>query len=109
MKKIYALLTLVGIALPFSQFITWLIKYGFNLVIFFQHIITNPLATFAWLDVIVTVVVIIFLIIQEGKKLKIKNLWIPIVASFIGGASVGLPLFLYMRQAYIENLDLKSL
>lgn len=104
MKTIYGLLTLIGIALPFSQFISWLIEYGLNVTLFFQHIIANPLATFAWLDVVITVIVIVFLVINEGKNLKMKRLWIPIVASFIGGASVGLPLFLYMRQSHIEKL-----
>ncbi len=45
------------------------------------------------------------MILNEGKKLKIKRLWIPIVASFIGGASVGLPLFLYMKQCHLDATD----
>lgn len=69
---------------------------------FFRQIIESPLATFAWLDVVVTVIVIVLMILNEGKKLKIKRLWIPIVASFIGGASVGLPLFLYMKQCHLD-------
>ena len=47
------------------------------------------------------------MVVNEGKKLKIKRLWIPIVASFLGGAAVGLPLFLYMKQCYIDNNDLR--
>ena len=30
MKTIYALLTLIGVALPFSQFARWLIEHGFQ-------------------------------------------------------------------------------
>lgn len=105
MKKIYALLTLIGLVLPFSQFITWLVEYGFNFSLFFQHIIENPLAAFAWLDVIVTVVVIVFMVINDGKNQKMKRLWIPIITSFIGGASVGLPLFLYMKECHLEKKD----
>ena len=107
MKTIYALLTLIGAALPFSQFILWLTEYGFNFTLFFQQIIENPLAIFAWLDVIVTVIVIVLMVMNEGKNLKMKRLWIPIVASFIGGASVGLPLFLYMKQSHLEKFELK--
>ncbi|VXA83831.1 conserved hypothetical protein [Acinetobacter sp. 8I-beige] len=74
---------------------------------FFRQIIESPLATFAWLDVVVTVIVIVLMVVNEGKKLKIKRLWIPIVASFLGGAAVGLPLFLYMKQCYIDNNNLR--
>lgn len=107
MKTIYALLTLIGIALPFSQFIRWLAEYGFNFSLFFRQIIESPLASFAWLDVVVTVIVIVVMIVNQGKIYKIKRLWIPILASFIGGASVGLPLFLYMQQCHLEKLNLK--
>jgi len=108
MKRIYALLTLIGIALPFSQFTLWLVEYGFDVALFLQQIIENPLAAFAWLDVVVTVIVIVFMVFNEGKQLRMKKIWIPIVASFIGGASVGLPLFLYMKQCQLENVNLKT-
>ena len=107
MKTIYAFLTLIGAALPFSQFILWLTKYGLNFSLFFRQITENPLAAFAWLDVVVTVIVIVFMVMNEGKNLKMKRLWIPIAASFMGGASVGLPLFLYMKQCHLEKFDLK--
>lgn len=103
MKTIYLLLTLLGIVLPFSQFIPWLVENGFHFPLLLQQIVENPLAVFAWLDVIVTVIVIVFMVVSEGKKLKMKKIWIPITASFIGGASVGLPLFLYMKQCHLEN------
>ncbi|WOE32283.1 MULTISPECIES: DUF2834 domain-containing protein [unclassified Acinetobacter] len=50
-----------------------------------------------------TVFVIILMAINENKELKIKKIWIPIIASLLGGASVGLPLFLYMKQCHIDN------
>lgn len=108
-RTIYALLTIIGIVLPFSQFIPWLLKYGLNLSLFFQSIIQSPLATFAWLDVSVTVAVIVFLVIHDGKNLKMTKLWIPVTASLIGGASVGLPLFLYMRQSHLDKLEYANL
>ncbi|WP_421772816.1 hypothetical protein [Elizabethkingia meningoseptica] len=33
----------------------WLHEHGFNFTLFFRQIIENPLAAFAWLDVVVTV------------------------------------------------------
>jgi len=43
------------------------------------------------------------MVMNEGKTLKMKRLWIPIAASFMGGTSVGLPLFLYMKQCHLEK------
>jgi hypothetical protein len=103
MKTIYALLTIAGIALPFSQFIPWLAEHGLDIGLFFQQIIDSPLSAFAWLDVVVTVVVIVVMVVNDGKALGMKRLWLPVVASFAGGASVGLPLFLYMKQCHIEQ------
>lgn len=108
MKTIYALLTIAGIALPFSQFIPWLSENGLDIGLFFQQIIESPLSAFAWLDVVVTVVVIVFMVMNDGKQLNMKRLWLPVVASFAGGASVGLPLFLYMKQCHLEKNDLKN-
>lgn len=108
MRKIYVVLTIVGIILPFSQFIRWLIEYGITIELFIKQILENPVAAFAWLDVVVTVIVITFMIINEGKKLKMTSLWIPIAASFIGGALVGLPLFLYMRQHHLDKIQKTS-
>lgn len=82
-----------------------MIEHGFNFTFFCRQIIESPLAAFAWLDVVVTVIVTVLMVVNEGKKLRIKRLWIPIVASFIGGAAVGLPLYLYMKQCHIDNND----
>jgi hypothetical protein len=105
-KKIYALMTLIGIVLPFSQFIVWINQHGLNFKLFFRQIIENPIAAFAWLDVVITVMVIIFMVINDGNKHKMKRLWVPILASLMGGASVGLPLFLYMKQCHLEQRTL---
>jgi hypothetical protein len=38
----------------------------------------------------------------EGKRLAIRRLWLAVVATIAGGVSLGLPLFLYMRQVKID-------
>ena len=34
----------------------------------------------------------------EGKRARVPNLWVPIAANVVVGLSLGLPLFLYMRE-----------
>ena len=40
----------------------------------------------------------------EGRRLGVRHLWAPAVASLVVGVSLGLPLFLYLRQAQLERL-----
>jgi hypothetical protein len=35
----------------------------------------------------------------EGRRARVKALWAPIVASLLVGVSLGLPLFLYLRES----------
>jgi formate-dependent nitrite reductase membrane component NrfD len=40
--------------------------------------------------------------VQETKKLKIKNWWLPILTIGLVGICVAIPLFLYLREKTIE-------
>ena len=55
---------------------------------------------FFGIDVIVSSVVLWTLVLSEGRRLGMKNLWAPIAANVAVGVSLGLPLFLYMREAH---------
>jgi hypothetical protein len=55
------------------------------------------------MDVIVSAVVLFVFIFAEGKRLDMSNLWFPVVATLSVGVSLGLPLFLYMRQNQLEG------
>ncbi|PIE46750.1 MAG: hypothetical protein CSA42_06990 [Gammaproteobacteria bacterium] len=99
MKKFYLLMCVIGTLLPISIFISWINEYGLNLQLLFSAIVSNKIAAFAWADVVVSAVVLVVFILTEGKRKNIPNLWIPIVATFSVGVSLGLPLFLYMKEA----------
>jgi len=44
------------------------------------------------------------LVFSEGRRLGMKNLWAPVAANLAVGVSLGLPLFLYMREARPRDL-----
>jgi hypothetical protein len=50
------------------------------------------------MDVLVSAVALIAFIRGEGTRLKMHQLWLPIVSVFLVGVSLGLPLFLYIRE-----------
>jgi hypothetical protein len=55
------------------------------------------------LDVIVASVVLCALVVIEGRRAGMKHLWAPIAANLAVGVSLGLPLFLYMREQRLER------
>ncbi|MCF6439493.1 DUF2834 domain-containing protein [Pseudoalteromonas luteoviolacea] len=104
MKYIYGLLCALGVIVPFSAFAPWLFLYGLDLIKLYEQISADPLASFAWLDVIVSAIVLIIFIFHEGKKLGVRHLWLPIVSTMMVGVSFGLPLFLLMRELHVEKV-----
>jgi len=41
--------------------------------------------------------------IAEGRRLKMRHYRLPILAVFLVGFSLGLPLFLYLRESELEK------
>lgn len=103
LKLIYLLLCLVGIVLPLSQFIPWVLAHGLDLPLFFKELFSTHIGGFFGLDVIVSAIVLLVFIAGEGRRLDMRRLWLPVLATLSVGVSFGLPLFLYMRQRRIEQ------
>ncbi len=99
----YLILCLLGIALPYSQFIPFLLENGLDLEQFFEQLFINRISTFFGMDVVVSSLVLWTFVWSEGSRLKMKNLWLYIASNLLVGASLALPLFLLMRQRKLEE------
>ena len=108
LKSIYLLLCFLGSLLPLSQFIPWLVENGINIQLFFQELFSTKIGAFFGMDVFVSAVVLFVFMVSEGKRLEVRKIWLPILATLSIGVSLGLPLFLYMRQRQIERASLLS-
>lgn len=102
-KYLYLLLCVFGIILPYSQLIPLMLEQNLSFELFFQQLFANRVSTLFALDLFVTATVFLVFTIYEGMKLKVKNLWLPLIATFLVGASLGFPLFLFMRELNIEK------
>jgi len=102
LKNIYILLCFFGAALPLSQFIPWVAAHGLDLTLFFHQLSSSQIGRFFAMDVIISAIVLFVFIFHEGRRRQINNLWLPVIATLTVGVSVGLPLFLYMRQRKID-------
>ena len=93
-KRVYLGLAVIGLVLPYSQFIPFLMENGVNTSLIIHEITAYRLSAFAWLDVVITAVVVIIAVFEE----KIDFWWIPVAASLLVGPSCGLPLYLFLRE-----------
>lgn len=102
-KNAYLILCVLGAALPYSQFIPWLLENGFNAPLFVHQLFANRISTFFGLDVLVSAVVVVGFVRTESKRLGVHLIWLPILGVLTVGVSFGLPLFLYLRERALEE------
>ncbi len=98
-KRLYLALCVAGTILPYSQFVPFLREHGVAPRVFIAQLFANPTSGFFGWDVIVSSVVLWVFVAVEGRRGAVRHLWAPIVANLAVGVSLGLPLFLYMREA----------
>ena len=103
MKILFGVLAVIGTILPLSQFLPWLYEHGLQLDLLLQEAFQPNIAAFAWLDVIVSAIVVLILIFWEGRRLNMERLWLPALGTCTVGVSLGLPLFLMMRESKIQK------
>ncbi|PYI56983.1 DUF2834 domain-containing protein [Paenibacillus flagellatus] len=103
MKWFYGLLAVLGVALPYSQLLPWMMDHGLDSSRLLEEIAQTRIGSFAWMDVLVSAVVLIGFILFEGKRSGMRLLWLPIVGTLAVGVSLGLPLFLLLRELSTER------
>jgi hypothetical protein len=103
LSHVYGVLAAVGTVLPLWQLLPFIRDHGLAPREFVQQLFATSVSGFFALDVIVSAVVLWVFVFVEGRRLGMKHLWAPVLASLLVGGSLGLPLFLYMRESYVEK------
>ena len=104
-RTLYLWLCVAGTALPYSQLVPFLREHGPDVRLLFEQLFSNRGGGFFGLDVIVSAAVLFVLVLTEGRRAGVRHLWVPVAATLMVGVSLGLPLFLYMREARIETKE----
>ncbi len=102
-KHMYLALCVAGTILPLAAFLPFLRAHGLDLREFFHQLFGTPVSGFFGWDVIVSSLVLWTFVLSEGRRLGMVRLWAPIAANLVVGVSLGLPLFLYLREIYYEK------
>lgn len=102
-KTLYLILCAAGTMLPYSQLVPFLAENGLDLRLFFEELFSTRIGAFFGWDVIVSSLVLWAFVWIDGRRAGVKKLWAPIAANLAVGVSLGLPLFLYMRERRLES------
>jgi hypothetical protein len=102
-KTLYLVLCLIGLLLPYSQFVPWVLQHGLNLPLFARELFTNRIGAFFGMDVIVSAVALLVFTRIESARLGIRKRWLVVIAVLTVGVSLALPLFLYLRELELEH------
>ena len=104
-KNIYLFLCVLGAAVPYSQFIPWVMENGLQLGLLVRQLFANRISAFFGLDVLVSSVILLVFMRVEGRMLRVRFRWMPIVGLCAVGVSLALPLFLYLRERALEEIQ----
>jgi hypothetical protein len=101
-RHLYLALGLIGTLLPLAAFLPFLRLPDAGPRLFLAQLFATPVSGFFGWDVIVSSLALWTFVLVEGRRLGMGRLWAPIVANLLVGVSLGLPLFLYLREARLE-------
>ena len=107
-RHFYLACCVLGLLLPYSVFLPWLLEHGLDFALFVRELFVNRISAFFAMDVIVSAIVLIWFIQSEGKRLRVRLLWLPTVGTLLAGVSFGFPLFLFLRQVTLDRTTART-
>jgi len=108
MKRVYLILAIAGLVLPYYYFVSFLVANGLNVRLFFQELFATKIAAFFAVDLLLSCVVFVRFLRQEATRHQIGTSWFYLVVMLTVGLSCALPLFLYARESRIEQRETAS-
>jgi hypothetical protein len=97
-KHAYLVLCVLGVLLPYSQLAPYMLESGFDIPVVMEILFSSRISAFIALDLFVSAMTFLAFAWVEGKRIGMREFWIPIAGTFLVGVSLGFPLFLYLRE-----------
>jgi hypothetical protein len=102
LRHLYLVFCVIGTVLPYWKFRPWVMDHGLNVLLLCEELFSTRIGAFFGLDVVVSALVLILFIATEGRRIALSLLWLPVIATLLVGVSLGLPLFLFLRQRKLD-------
>ena len=98
MKRLYLTLAILGLIIPYSEFIPFIFENGLNVELILSQMFAPRISSFFSWDVIISAIVLMSFIGFEYKKSGNKKYLWAVLGTCSVGVSFGLPLFLYLKD-----------
>ena len=108
LSYLYLLLSILGAILPMISNFNFAMEYGtsFDINQFIQLANANPAAESISRDLLIGASAVFIWIVNESKKLNMKNMWIVYVGTFLIAFAFSAPFFLFLRERRIIEMNL---
>ena len=108
---IYLFLSILGAILPMMANFDFAVKYGNNFDIknFISLANANPAAQSISRDLLIGASAVFIWIVNESKKLNIKNMWVVYFGTFLIAFAFSAPFFLFLRERRIIEIENKKI
>ena len=109
LSYLYLFLSIIGAILPMLANFDFVIEYGnsFDIKNFISLANANPAAQSISRDLLVGATAVFIWIINESKKLNIKNMWVVYIGTFLIAFAFSAPFFLFLRERRIIEIEKK--
>ena len=109
LSYIYLFLAFLGAILPMIANFEFAMEYGnsFDIKNFVSLANANPAAQSISRDLLVGASAVFIWIVNEYKKLKIKNMWIVYIGTFLIAFAFSAPFFLFLRERRMIEIENK--
>ena len=97
-KAVYGCLCVLGTVVPYWQLLPFLREHWLDVRLMITQLFSAPVSAFFGADVIVSALALWAFVAIDGRRSGVRHLWAPVAASLAVGVSLGLPLFLYLRE-----------
>tara|TARA_B100000900_G_C20507854_1_gene686681 strand:- start:82 stop:450 length:369 start_codon:yes stop_codon:yes gene_type:complete len=108
LSYLYLGLSILGAILPMISNFNFAMEYGpsFDLNKFIQLANANPAAESISRDLLIGASAVFIWIVNESRKLNIKNMWIVYAGTFLIAFAFAAPFFLFLRERRIIEINL---
>ena len=108
LSYLYLFLSILGAIFPMISNFNFAMEYGssFDINQFIQLANANPAAESISRDLLIGASAIFIWIVNESRKLNMKNMWIVYVGTFLIAFAFSAPFFLFLRERRILEMNL---
>ena len=105
LRHVFLFLCAAGVVLPYWYFVPWFLENGLNAKLFVAELFVNRVSASFGMDIAVSTVVLLIFAWYETARLKMNRLIFAatVLGTFGAGVSCGFPLFLYLRQKFLDE------